>query len=200
MNWLFEDSGQLKVARQVSEAPASLQLELGSGRRLKVKRSQCLLAFSEHDLEAFFLQAQDKAKELDPDFLWQCAPAEEFAFLDFAKEVYGTEGSNPLDQASLLLALQAAPVYFQRKGKGLFRAMPEESLKAALAGIEKRRLATERQAQMKQELVDGQLPEPLALLGISLFIRPDKQSVEYKALEQAAFECQTSIEQLALQR
>ena len=200
MNWFFEDSGQLKVARQVSEAPASLQLELGSGRRLKVKRAQCLLAFSEPDLEGFFQQAQGKANELDADFLWQCAPAEEFAFQDFAKDVFGSEGGSALDQASLLLALHAAPVYFQRKGKGLFRAMPEESLKAALAGIERRRLAAERQAQMKQQLLDGQLPEALEALGLDLLIRPDKQSVEYKALEQAAFECQVSLEQLALQR
>lgn len=200
MNWIFEDSGQLKVARQVSEAPASLQLEMVSGRRLKVKRLQCLLPFSEPDPEAFFLQAQEKAQEFDTDFLWQCAPADEFAFQDFAKDVFGTEGGSSLDQASLLLALHAAPVYFQRKGKGLFRAMPEESLRAALAGIEKRRLAAERQEQIKQELVSGQLPESLAALGLDLLIRPDKQSVEYRALEQAAFDLQMGLEQLALQR
>ena len=200
MNWLFEDSGQLKVARQVSEAPASLQLELGSGRRLKVKRNQCLLSFESPDLGYFLNQAQDKAQALDIDFLWQCAPADEFDFQAFAKDVFDAQGGSPVDQASLLLALHAAPVYFQRKGKGVFRAMPEESLKAALAGMEKRRLAAERQAQMTQQLLAGELPEALAALGVRLLVRPDKQSVEFKAFEQAAFELQVSLEQLALQR
>ncbi len=48
-----------------------------------------------------------------------------------------------------LLRLHAAPIYFYKKGKGRYKAAPEAALKAALAGIEKKK----QQALVQAEYV-----------------------------------------------
>ena len=201
MYCFFEDAGQYRAGRILTKADTSLQLELGSGRRVKIKQAACLLEFSGPEPEAFLAQAQSQAEALDPDFLWQCAPQDDFSFSDFAQEVYGA-GASVLEQASLALALHAAPMYFYRRGKGVFRPAPLESLQAALAGAERKRLAAEAQAQMEQTIIEGTepLPPEIASQALTLLIRPDKQSLPYKALESAAHQLQTSPARLLLAR
>ena len=43
---LFEDGGKFLAGRVMSEAESSLQLELESGKRVKVKSAQVLLRFA----------------------------------------------------------------------------------------------------------------------------------------------------------
>ncbi|MEZ5739957.1 MAG: RNB domain-containing ribonuclease [Burkholderiaceae bacterium] len=90
-----------------------------------------------------------------------------------------------MQSTALLTRLQAAPIYFQRKGRGRFKAAPQDIVKAALAGQEKRR---QRDAQIEahaQAMVAGELPAPIGAIAAELLVRPDKQSIEWKALEQA---------------
>lgn len=201
MYCFFEDAGAYRAGRILTKADTSLQVELGSGRRVKIKQAACLLEFSGPEPEAFLAQAQSQAEGLDPDFLWQCAPQDDFGFTDFAQEVYGT-GASVLDQASLALALHAAPMYFYRRGKGVFRPAPQEALQAALAGAERKRLAAEAQARMEQTIIAGTepLPPEIASQALMLLIRPDKQSLAYKALESAAHQLQTTPARLLLAR
>ncbi|MBM3375455.1 MAG: shikimate dehydrogenase [Betaproteobacteria bacterium] len=201
MHCLFEDAGQYRAGRILTKAEASLQIELGSGRRVKVKQAQCLLEFATPEAEAFLSQAQSQAAELDPDFLWQCAPDDDFGFAQFSQEVYGSQAS-ALDQASLAFALHGAPMYFYRRGKGVFRRAPPEALQAALAGAERKRLAAEAQAQLTEAIVAGTdpLPQEIASQALGLLIRPDKQSIAYKALESAAHTLQTTPSRLLLSR
>ena len=201
MYCFFEDAGQYRAGRILSKADTSLQLELQSGRRVKIKQAACLLEFSGPEPEAFLAQAQSQAEALDPDFLWQCAPQDDFTFTDFAQEVYGA-GASVLEQASLALALHAAPMYFYRRGKGVFRPAPQEALQAALAGAERKRLAAEAQARMEETIIGGTepLPPEITSQAITLLIRPDKQSLAYKALESAAHQLQTTPARLLLGR
>jgi exoribonuclease II len=201
MYCLFEDAGQYRVGRILTKADSSLQVELGSGRRVKVKQAQCLLEFAAPEAEMFLSQAQAQAADLDPDFLWQCAPDDDFGFASFAQEVYGSQPT-ALDQASLAFALHGAPMYFYRRGKGLFRRAPAEALQAALAGAERKRLAAEAQAQLTEAIVAGteSLPPEITDQALGLLVRPDKQSVAYKALEAAAHALQTTPARLLLDR
>ncbi len=201
MYCFFEDAGQYRAGRILSKADTSLQLELQSGRRVKIKQAACLLEFSGPEPEAFLAQAQSQAEALDPDFLWQCAPQDDFTFTDFAQEVYGA-GASVLEQASLALALHAAPMYFYRRGKGVFRPAPQEALQAALAGAERKRLAAEAQARMEETIIGGTepLPPEITSQALTLLIRPDKQSLAYKALESAAHQLQTTPARLLLGR
>ena len=50
---LFEESGSMKAGWVRERSPASLQVELSTGRRLKVKSAQVVLDFRSDSLEQF---------------------------------------------------------------------------------------------------------------------------------------------------
>jgi shikimate dehydrogenase len=182
---LFEEDGSFKVATLFSEADATIQVEMPTGKRSKIKRNTVLLMFATPGRDELLPQAHAIGAELDPQFLWECAPDDEFSFQDFAKEVFSASPSIP-ECAGVLLALHQAPMYFYRKGRGNYRRAPAESLQAALAGAERKRLAAEAQQAMHDALVAGRVPEEIQANALQLLIRPDKQSIAYKALESAS--------------
>lgn len=196
---LFEDSGSTKPGWVRERAPASLQVEMSSGRRLKVKSTQVLLTFRAERLEDFMQEAESIAQGLDIEFLWTCSPEDDFRAETFGREVFG-ESCRPQDEAGLLLALQSAPIYFQRRGKGLFRAAPEEQVKTALAAVEKRQRLAQAQAALTEALVSGSCPQVYGQDPIAFLVSPDRQSIEVKALEAAAFQLGCSTERLLLDR
>jgi len=196
---LFEEDGGFKVGSLLSQAEASVQVEMASGKRVKVKRAALLLEFESPAPDVFMQEAQATATELDPDFLWQCAPKEEFNFQEFSADVFGATAS-ARDKAGLLMALYQAPMFFYRKGRGRFRAADPDALKAALAGAERKRLAAEAQQAFHDALVAGQTPAVFYEQALSLLIKPDKQSVTYKALESAAHALQMTPARLLLER
>jgi shikimate dehydrogenase len=196
---LFEEDGTFKAATLFSQADTTLQVEMPSGKRSKIKRSAVLLEFNDPGRDALVPQAQGVAADLDVEFLWQCAPKEEFGFQEFAKEVFSAKPST-VELAALLFALHQAPMYFHRKGKGRFRAAPEDALNAAKAGAERKRLALAAQAELHQQLVAGEMPQAICDQALTLLIKPDKQSMTYKALESAAHELQMNPARLLLER
>lgn len=196
---LFEEDGGFKVATLFSEADTTIQVETPTGKRSKIKRNTVLLMFSAPARDALLPQAQEIAAELEPQFLWECAPAEEFGFQDFAKEVFSQTPST-VEAAGLLLALHQAPMYFYRKGRGQYRRAPAESLQAALAGAERKRLAAEAQQALQDTIMAGGMPPEIQAQALNLLIRPDKQSIVYKALDAAANALQMSPARLLLDR
>lgn len=195
---LFEEDGAFKAGTVLSEAPASLQVEHASGKRSKVKTGHVVLRFDTPSPSELLPAAQRVAEELDVDFLWECAPQEEFGFTDLAGEYFG---GNPdaVQAAGVLLKLQAAPIHFQRKGKGRYRPAPAETVRLALAAVERRRqqeLALEAYAQ---EMAQGRLPPAIAERAAQLLVRPDKQGIEYRALERACEQTRKPPERLLLE-
>jgi len=199
MQVLFEEDGDLKAGTVRSATDASYQVDSTTGKRLKVKATAVLLTFEQPRGEELLARAQAEAAAMDVDFLWQCAPQQEFAFEQLAREYCGRD-PDPVEAAAILMRLQSAPVYFQRKGRGRFRPAAPEVLRAALAAVERRRLQEEQRAGMVHELVQGRLPAAIGALGAQLIIRPDRNGIEYKALEQAAHELQLSPLRLLLAR
>ncbi len=181
---LFEEDGGLKAATVLSDAGTSLQVEHATGRRTKVKTAQVLLRFESPAAGELLPAAQAMAEDIDVDFLWECAPQDEFGFGDLAGEYFGGQ-PNAVQSTSVLLKLAAAPVYFHRKGRGRFRPAPAETVRLALAAIERRRQQEASIAEMAQALQSGTLPPAIAAAGAGLLVRPDKQSLEYRALERA---------------
>ncbi len=190
MNVFYEEDGSFKVAAVMSEQSGSLQVESISGKRSKVKLANVLLRF-ENPIVNFMEEANSEARNLDVPFLWECSGEDEFGFEDLAKEYYGKSPS-PIQSSAVLITLHSAPVYFYRKGKGHYKAAPEETLKAALAAIEKKRIQAEKVAGFVEALRNHQLPEELRLKLDMLMYEPDKNSMEWKALDQAAMEMNES--------
>ena len=184
MNVFYEEDGGFKVGAILADNDTSLQVEAPHGKRSKVKTSAVLLRFEQPALSAFMDAAQKSADDIDVDFLWQCCGADEFDFEKIGREYFG-HAPNALEAAGLLLRLHGAPMYFYKKGKGRYKAAPEASLKAALASVEKKRLLAEQKQAYIDDLAAGRLPASFKPLLSQLLYAPDKNSLEWKALEAA---------------
>ena len=184
MNVLYEDNGAFKVGVVLSEGNASLQVEAPHGRRSKVKAASVVLRFADPPASELLARAGEVAAEIDTDFLWQCCGEGEFGFLDLAREY---TGANPgaIEATGILLKLNASPVYFHRRGKGRFRAAPADTLKAALAAIERKKQQQLQIDDWARQLEGGDFPEEFGPLLSQLLYRPDRNRPETKALEKA---------------
>ena len=194
---LFEEDGAFKTGHILSEADAALQVESSSGKRSKIKRSNCLYTFANPAPEALLTQAEALSQDIDLQFLWECAPQEEFDVEGLGTDYFG-HAPNALEKTTLLLRLHSAPVYFHRRGRGRYKPAPPEILAAALAALEKK----QRQAALTQEwsdqMVAGALPAEVSELAVSLITRPDKNSQAWKALDAACAATRQTPERLLL--
>ena len=197
MNLLFEEDGAFKTGTILTDNDASLQVETPHGKRLKLKSNHVLMRFAQPSAGELLQRAEAEAEGLDTEFLWEVCGDDEFAFIDFAREYFGHEPS-PVESATVLLRLHAAPIYFHRKGRGRFRKAPAEILQAALAGLEKKKQQAAAIERMRDELLVGTLPEELRPLVRQLLYKPDRNRLETKALEAASAETGKSAARLFL--
>ena len=195
MNVFYEEEGDFKVGAILADNDSSLQVEAPHGKRSKIKASAVLLRFDGSGLTHFMEEARKLAEGIDVDFLWQCCAQDEFAFDALAREYFGRVPT-PAESAGLLVKLHGAPMYFYKKGKGRYKAAPPEALKAALASVERKRREAERRAGYVEELAAGRLPPEFVPLSAQLLYAPDKQSLEWKALEDACERLRISPPQL----
>jgi hypothetical protein len=182
---LFEDAGKFLAGRVMSEAESSMQIELDSGKRVKVKAANVLLKFDKPVPAELLAEGQRLAAEMDLDLAWEFAPAEEFGFADLARDYFDAK-AGVAQQAAALFGLFGAPHYFRRMGRGLFRKAPEEQVKAALLGIERKAQVVAQIEAWAGELVAGQCPAPVREQLYKILFKPDKNGPEYKAVVEAA--------------
>jgi exoribonuclease-2 len=77
-------------------------------------------------------------------------------------------------------------------GKGLFRKASEETLKAALLGIERKKQVAAQIEQWAKSLVAGECPAPVREQLYRILFKPDKNAPEYKAVVEASRRSQRS--------
>ena len=181
---LFDDAGKFLAGRVMSETDGSMQVELESGKRVKVKSSNVLLKFEQPAPSELIAQAQALAQDIDLDLAWEFAPDAEFGFADLARDYFDAKAGTA-HQAAALFRLFEAPHYFRRLGKGLFKKAPEEIVKAALLGLERKRVQALQVAGWAQQLAAGQCPPEVRAEIYKILFKPDKNSVEYKAVVEA---------------
>ncbi|MDR3087873.1 MAG: RNB domain-containing ribonuclease, partial [Azoarcus sp.] len=128
---------------------------------------------------------------------WEVCGEDEFAFTEFAADYYG-HTPDAVEVATMLFALHAVPMWFHRKGKGRYRKAPEDTLRAAKAGLEKKRQQAEATEKMRAELVAGKLPAEFDGMTSQLLYRPDRNRIEVKALEAACVDTGLSAARLLL--
>ncbi|HSQ73715.1 MAG TPA: ribonuclease catalytic domain-containing protein, partial [Rubrivivax sp.] len=182
---LFDDAGKFHAGRVMSEADTSMQVELDSGKRVKVKSANVMLRFERPEPGELIAQAQALAAEIDLDLAWEFAPEAEFSFGDLARE-YFNAAAGPAQQAAALFRLFDAPHYFRRLGRGQFRKAPEETVKAALLGIERKKQVAAQIEAWAAELAAGRCPPPVREQLYKILFRPDKNAPEYKAVVEAS--------------
>ena len=182
---LFDDAGKFLAGRVMSEADASLQVELDSGKRVKVKSANVLLKFEQPAPAVLLADARALADEIDLDLAWEFAPEGEFGFADLARDYFDAKAGT-VQQAAALFRLFDAPHYFRRAGKGQFKKAPEETVKAALLGIERKRQQALQIESWAQELAAGTCPQPIQDQIYKILFKPDKNGPEYKAVVEAS--------------
>jgi len=195
MNIFYEEDGSFKVGSIMTDNTTSLQIESLSGKRSKVKAANVMLRFTQPALSEFMAEAEALAETIDVEFLWECCPPDEFGAEQIATEYFGHTPS-ALEAAATLIRLHGAPVYFHKKGKGRYRAAPPEVLKAALAGVEKKRQQAALQARYIEQLTRFELPEEFSAQLAYLLYKPDRNTIEVKALEAACAATQLSVAHL----
>jgi exoribonuclease II len=182
---VFEEDGGFKAGTVLTEAGGALQVEYASGKRGKIKASHVLMRFEQPGPQEVVRAAQSLADDIDLQFLWECAPQDEFDFDALAEEYFGVKPMAS-QRFGLLLRLHGAPVYFHRKGRGRYRPAPPDILTAALAALERKRLQEISIQQQADQLLAQSLPEGWAALAAGMLMRPDKQSVAWRALQLAS--------------
>ena len=195
MNIFYEESGQFKVASIVQKNDATYQVDTQHGKRTKVKANNVFAEF-DGDMAAFLENAQAQAADIDTDLLWEVCGEEEFTAEAIAEEYYG-HAPTKTELAATLIALYAAPMYFYKKAKGVFKAAPEETLKQALAAIERKKQQDAQIDAWAEALKRGEMPSEIAADLKTILHAPDKQSLTYKAFTKAADELKISAYELA---
>ena len=166
--------GGTGLGRVMTEAESSMQIELDSGKRVKVKSANVLLKFDKPQPAELIASAQTLARDIDLDLAWEFAPEQEFGFADLARD-YFDAAAGVEKQAAALFRLFEAPHYFRRLGKGNFKKAPEETVKAALLGIEDRlaEIAGKRRPEHRAGVIARQAGQPVGggavVDGIELF-------------------------------
>lgn len=173
------------AGRVLSETESSAQVELDSGKRVKVKGANMLLKFEKPTPSEFMAAAQLASQGIELEMAWEFAPEEEFGFADLARDYFSAQA--PLtEQAAMLFRLFESPHYFRRAGKGRFRKASADVIAQALAAIEKKKAMAQQITQWATELGAGQCPQPIREQLYKILFKPDKNAPEYKAVVEAA--------------
>ena len=188
---LFEETGKFLAGRILSEADSSAQVELASGKRVKVKAANLLLRFEKPEPEKLLADAHAGAAGIELEMAYEFAPEEEFTFADLARD-YFSASATLTEQAAMLVTLFEAPHYFRRAGKGRFRKAPAEIVQQALLAIERKKALAQQIDDWARALAAGDAPEAIRNELYKILFRPDKNAPEYKAVVEASRATQTA--------
>ena len=185
MHAIFEEAGKFNAGKILSETDSNAQIELESGKRVKVKLAQVLLRFEKPAPAELMALGKKTALEMDVDLAYEFAPSEEFGFHDLSKEYFSSQATLG-EQLACLLLLFENPHYFRRSGKGRFKKAAPEVVQLALAAIEKKKRIQEQTDAWSESLAQGQCPQEVREQLYKILFKPDKNAPEYKAVVQAS--------------
>ena len=182
---LFEEAGKFMAGRVLSEAESSAQVELDSGKRVKVKAANFLLKFEKPAPAVLLAQAQAISQTIELELAWEFSPDDEFGFADLAREYFSANATLE-QQAGTLVRLFESPHYFRRAGKGRFKKAPADIIALALAAIEKKKQIALQTEAWVLELSQGTCPQAIRDQLYKILFKPDKNAAEYKAVVEAS--------------
>ena len=188
---LFEEGGKFLAGRVLSLSESSLQAEMDSGKRVKLKSAQVLLQFEQPQPAELLSQAASLSATMDVDLAWEFASEEEFGFAQLASDYFSAKATS-VELAASLMCLFNAPHYFRRAGKGRFRKASFEVVRQALAAIEKKKQINAQISEWALELAAKRCPESIRAQLYKILFKPDKNAPEYKAVVDASRSTQTA--------
>ena len=102
MHILFDEAGKLMTGRLMSEAESSLQVELDSGKRVKVKLANTLLRFEKPAPAQLMPAATALAATMELELAYEFAPEDEFGFADLAADYFSDPATTEQQVAALI--------------------------------------------------------------------------------------------------
>ena len=105
---LFDEAGKFMAGRVLSESDASVQVELDSGKRLKVKAAHVLLRFEKPAPSQFVAAALALSETIELEMAWEFSPEEDFGFSELARDYFSDQATLE-QQAAMLFRLFEAP-------------------------------------------------------------------------------------------
>ncbi len=193
----YEDNCKFKIGSILSETQSSVYLESQSNTKIKVKHKNILFRFQTQESDIFLEKAEQLSQDLDIQLLWECSPQEVFDVSSLAFEYFG-HIPKPLELASLLICLNKSAIYFYKRGNGKYRAASREHLEQALNSIKKREEQKLQQKTLSNDMVNGKLPLIILKMAEDLLTKPDKSSIQWKALEGACKQLKSKPQELLL--
>lgn len=200
MDYIFYESSGKLVAAQVMEKKEQHVHAKGVGSSLqKVKMKDILLqgSVTSPNAAAIALEVDGLLEQIDLDFIWTCAPEDVFEFIFLAREYFGTDATL-IEQAAMWQALQSAPIYFLKKGKGVFVKQAHEQIQIALAAVAKKEERLKLQALWVESMVNGACPSEVLSARDAILRRQNPNDMNYKAVQQAAEQMGMTLPQLLL--
>ena len=195
----YEAQGKLNTGEVMEQKDSHLQVK-GQGSSLqKIKTKDVLLQVSLNGVSAPQAgeQVQEIAAQVDLDLLWECAPDEVFDFKTVAGEYFGAQ-CGVIEQAAMWQAIQSAPIYFGKKGRGQFFRQPYEQIQIALAAVAKKEERLRQQAQWVEQMKAGQAPAEILQARDAIVHKKNANDMSYKAALQAATDLGMTMSELML--
>ncbi len=183
---LFDDAGKFHAGRVMTESDASLQVELDSGKRVKVKAANVLMKFEQPAPAELMSRARTLADDIDLELAWEFAPEGEFGFADLARDYFDAKAGvekqaaalvPPVRRAALLPPRRQGPVQESAGGHRQGRAAGHRAQEAS---------GRADRAPGPTRLAAGQCPPPVREQLYRILFKPDKNAPEYKAVVEAA--------------
>jgi len=185
MHVLYEEEGQFKTGTIVEKDGTGLLVESPHKKRSRLKADKVLLDFSAPGVGELLPQAQSLAESIDVPFLWEVVGTDEFGFSDVARDYFG-HAPSAVESAAILLRLHDAPMHFHRRVRGRFQAATATEVKNAEAAAAKRAQKAQKLNDLVEQLCRFELPPELRTKLPGLLYKPDMNTMEAKAVEQAA--------------
>ena len=195
----YEAQGKLNVGQVMEQKDSHMQVKAQGSSLQKVKTKDVLLQANLNGVSAAQAseQAGEIAAQVDLDLLWECAPEVAFDFVPLAREYFGEQAS-VIEQAAMWQALQSAPIYFGKKGRGQFTRQPYEQIQMALAAVAKKEERLRQQAAWVEQMIAGSAPSEVLHARDAIMQKKNANDMTYKAAVQAAADLKLTLPELML--
>ncbi len=174
------------AGRILSEADASAQIELDSGKRVEGQGRQHPAQVRQARPPSCWPRRKPWPPSIELDLAWEFAPEDDFGFADIARDYFSRRPRWPSRPAMLLAAVRGAALLPPR-GQGPLQESPAEILQQALAAIEKKKqLQAQIDAWAAGPGQQANARRPSASSSTKSCFKPDKNAPEYKAVVEAS--------------
>ena len=184
---LLEDSDQYIIANILETHKNNLVVEhAGTSMRKKAKLEQQLFILNScTDMNTYLTEITAISKKLDLELILDLLEEEVLFNLDELVELYFGNNKSEKERIALLFSLNNH-IAFYNQGHGVFRKCTIEEINERQTKINNSIAEAKLLTQYTQSLINNQIPNWQNIDILKLLNKPDKNSIEHRALTDAS--------------